>query len=375
MSPGPHYEERLLDALLAIPGLYDPTMGQANRRMLLRYLPDEPVAAIPSFPAPLADLNAIVTHAAGMGQLLDSGEWALAIVTRNALRFARGGEPGRALELLLAEFDTRATRAAPLLVPEIVIGQDERLPVHFLERGLEASRSVAKVLVTRVLNGVRQRGNASLVSGTGWLVAPDLLLTNHHVVEARDPGEAPASDADFRAQAGIASVWFGYDDREAEHRDYEGWELVHASWALDYALLRFTSAGDGGTPLSVWGHLSVVPTTSELAKGDRLNIIQHPQGGPKRIAIRSNFYVDRNPTAGEPYRIRYLTDTEPGSSGSPVFDDDWRVVALHHAAVQVPEERYRGEVVKFNNQGVLLDAILGDMPDPTRGEVRRAQGW
>jgi hypothetical protein len=343
--------------------------------MLLRHLPDGPVSAIPSFPAPLADLNGIVTHADGMGQLLDSGEWALAIVTRNALRFARGDESGRALEVLLAELETRATRAAPFPVPEIVVGRDERLPVHFLERGLGASRSVAKVLVTRVFNGVRQSGNASLVSGTGWLVAPELLLTNHHVVEARGPGEAPASDPDLRAQAAGASVWFGFDNYDAEHQVYDEWELVHANRPLDYALLRSTSAVEGLLPLSAWGYLLVAPETPELTKGYRLNIIQHPQGGPKRIAIRSNFYVDRYASAGEPSRIRYLTDTEPGSSGSPVLDDEWRVVALHHAAVQVPQERYRGEVVKFNNQGVLLDGILRDMPGPAREEIRRAQGW
>lgn len=30
----------------------------------------------------------------------------------------------------------------------------------------------------------------------------------------------------------------------------------------------------------------------------------------------------------------YLTDTLPHSSGSPVFNSEWEVVALHHAGVQ-----------------------------------------
>ena len=29
-------------------------------------------------------------------------------------------------------------------------------------------------------------------------------------------------------------------------------------------------------------------------------------------------------------RVRYRTNTDPGSSGSPVFTMDWDLVALHH---------------------------------------------
>src|SRR4051794_22721028 len=202
MGPGPDYHDKLLDALLAVPAFNDPLAGPANRTVLLNRLPAGPVAAIPRYPAPMTDLNSIVAHAAGMGQLLDSGEWALAIVTRNALRFARGAEPGKVLAALLAELETSAT-PQPAPIPEIVIGQDERLPIRFLERGLEVSRSVAKVLVTRVLNGKVQTGSGSRASGTGWMIAPGLLMTTHHVIEARDPRfEAPAGESDFRAQAG-----------------------------------------------------------------------------------------------------------------------------------------------------------------------------
>ena len=207
------------------------------------------------------------------------------------------------------------------------------------------------------------------------MIAPGLLMTNHHVIEARDiPFETAASDSDFRAQAKTAEVWFGYHDDETEHRDYAGWELVHAGRALDYALLRSTGPIGAGQPLSDWGFLRVASDLPELTKGFRLNIIQHPQGGPKRIAIRSNFYFDRYSTITEPDRLRYLTDTEPGSSGSPVFDDGWRVLALHHAAVPVPKEIYRGEVIKYNNQGVCIAAILKGLPAPIYGEVAAAQG-
>jgi V8-like Glu-specific endopeptidase len=377
MGPDPDYHDKLLDVLLDVTAFNDPLAGLANRTMLLHRLPAGPVAAIPRYPAPITDLNSIVTHAAGMGQLLDSGEWALAIVTRNASRFARGTDAERALAALLAELETRAAPPPQATIPEIVIGQDERLPVRFLGRGLEASLSVAKILVTRVLNGKLETGSGSRVSGTGWMIAPGLLLTNHHVIEARDSRiEAPAADADFLAQAKTADVWFDYHDESAQYWDYAGWELAHASRKLDYALLRSMSPAKAASrALSDWGFLTVVPERPELTRGARLNIIQHPQGGPKRLAIRSNFYFDCYSTAKEPDRLRYLTDTEPGSSGSPVFGDDWRVLALHHAAVAIPEEKYRGEVIKYNNQGICMVAIMRDLPSPISREIGTAQGW
>ena len=133
--------------------------------------------------------------------------------------------------------------------------------------------------------------------------------------------------------------------------------------------------GAASRPLSDSGIPPGRPRAAELKRGSRLNIIQHPQGDSKRIAIRSNFYFDFHSTAQEPDRLRYLTDTEPGSSGSPVFGDDWRVVALHHAAVAIPEEKYRGEVIKYNNQGICMAAIMMDLPSPISREIGGAQGW
>jgi V8-like Glu-specific endopeptidase len=36
-------------------------------------------------------------------------------------------------------------------------------------------------------------------------------------------------------------------------------------------------------------------------------------------------------------RLRYRNNTEPGSSGSPVFTLAWELVALHHAGAPGPE--------------------------------------
>lgn len=370
-QPSSDFSDKLLDILLTIPALNN----SANRDILLRNLPRGPVSAISRSAAPMADLHSIISNAEALGQLSHSGEWALAIVARNALRFARETQAGRELEILLAELEILPSDTHVAPIEEVVIGQDERVPISFLEQGLLAARAVAKVLVPRIINGVSQEGNGY---GSGWLIGPDLLVTNYHVIAARDSQFEPdVTAADFEAQALKTTVWFDYLDWDREHSDYSCTELVHFNPELDYALLRLSLTPQYGPdkPLSSWGYLSLPHLPPMLVKGNRLNIIQHPLGGPKRFAIRSNFYVDTISTAEGPHRVRYLTDTEPGSSGAPVFSDAWQVVALHHASVRVPKTQYKGDVIKYNNQGVLIHPILESLPDAIRQEIKIAQKW
>jgi endonuclease G len=83
-------------------------------------------------------------------------------------------------------------------------------------------------------------------------------------------------------------------------------------------------------------------------RNDPVTIIQHPLGAPKKIGILANLVVQ----VETPY-LYYTTDTMRGSSGSPVLDTNWNVVALHRAAGKwsKSEERY------LNNQGVLMSEI------------------
>lgn len=64
-----------------------------------------------------------------------------------------------------------------------------------------------------------------------------------------------------------------------------------------------------------WGYLRLLDSMV-YASEEHLNIIQHPQGRRKEVALQkntiSNIYTNR---------IRYTTDTEPGSSGSSVFNN------------------------------------------------------
>ena len=72
--------------------------------------------------------------------------------------------------------------------------------------------------------------------------------------------------------------------------------------------------------------------------------------------------------------FQYLTDTLRGSSGSPVLNDEWEVVGLHRASRTLPENVYlKGEMIRYNNLGVRMHAIVRHLPNALRDEIVAAQ--
>ena len=68
--------------------------------------------------------------------------------------------------------------------------------------------------------------------------------------------------------------------------------------------------------------------------------------------------------------VQYVTSTNPGSSGSPVLDDGWHVVGLHHAGGYIPEPT-TGRFYS-RNEGILISRILDDMPPEIRERIDAA---
>jgi V8-like Glu-specific endopeptidase len=86
-----------------------------------------------------------------------------------------------------------------------------------------------------------------------------------------------------------------------------------------------------------------------------VQIIQHPNGEEKQLAYRANIVVHSDTTY-----LQYLTDTLPGSSGSPVFNRDWKLVALHHAGGP-PGGIVVGTGQFVRNQGIQVSLINQDL--------------
>jgi hypothetical protein len=302
---------------------------------------------------------------------LVSGEVPLSKWLNNAILLA-GGAPQElvfrnALEKLavdrvsaaMAEPDVDETPRTASGSLEIAIDEDDTLGVAFLLQGALAARSVAKLRVHRHFDGAPSfiaAGKPDWSLGTGWMIGPQLLITNYHVVNARGPREAAASDADFEAQAEATEADFDYVGDEAMTMTVPTLECAASDRDLDYAVLRLDAAAADRPALRLRGNPLTRPPGSALR--ERVNVLQHPDGDPMRLGFRNNFVV-----TGSVDRLSYLTDTRGGSSGSPICDDAWFVAGLHRGWRTIEGEPVDvwGRQIRQENYGTPIGRILAHL--------------
>ena len=125
----------------------------------------------------------------------------------------RAGELARGTQLLEADVFTKyearvaaqasgqktipnPTQLREVVNNEDIVHQDDMVDFSFLEAGAFAGKSVCKVFVPRYMNGaaVSQNGKPRRTLGTGWLLAKDLVITNHHVVHFRKADESAGNE-------------------------------------------------------------------------------------------------------------------------------------------------------------------------------------
>ncbi|WUN89346.1 serine protease [Streptomyces bobili] len=248
----------------------------------------------------------------------------------------------------------RAQPLAALAAYERILGLSKELQAwSFLPRGARAARTVARISVRE---NVRE-----LPLGTGFLVSPRLLMTNHHVLT--DAETARQCFVEFDAQVTVDNTPQTPTRLEL---DPEGFFV--ADQRLDFALVLVAASPEQPPPGKTfgWNRLSAQP--GKLVIGEPVNIVGHPRGRLKEIALRDNRIQVRLDDF-----LQYTTDTEPGNSGSPVFNDQWEIVALHHTGVPKADEQGRvlrrdGQVWQpgdgedaidwVSNEGVRIDSIL-----------------
>jgi hypothetical protein len=107
-------------------------------------------------------------------------------------------------------------------VLEKIFGENTLRPIAFLAWGLEVSRSVAYV---RVTDGMK------CWSGTCFMVAPSLVMTNHHVIQ--NASQLPGIVVRFNYQQDLLG-------RDQETKDYIAAPngLFHTNQSLDYTLFE-----------------------------------------------------------------------------------------------------------------------------------------
>ena len=173
--------------------------------------------------------------------------------------------------------------------------------------------------------------------GTAFLVASDVVMTNYHVIEPFLNSGADKVNVRFDYEVGLDGASF------AQGRSCKlavDWRLIDSPLKdLDFALIRLAEpAGEDAVPGGKRGTLK--PTCKTLQEGNPLMILQHPDAEPLKLAIGSVVKTDAGSN-----RFSYTVNTEPGSSGSPVFNSGLDLVGLHHWGATP-------------NRGVRMAAIL-----------------
>ena len=221
---------------------------------------------------------------------------------------------------------------------EAIFGPDRMVTLKWYKQGLDQCSSIARI--------EKQNGKGH---GTGWMVNasdffPDrndvLLLTNEHVISDVDPhptaifhGDAKAN---FQALGEVLKVK----------------EIV---WSRPYTDLDATFVSLEGVPKAqpLILHQRAMQMTQPPKPAPRLYIIGHPAGRDLEISLQDNHLLACNNKF-----LHYRTPTEPGSSGSPVFEPDgWRVTALHHKGSKLMP-RIDGVAGSYEaNEGIAILAL------------------
>ncbi|WP_431818132.1 trypsin-like peptidase domain-containing protein [Gordonia jacobaea] len=210
----------------------------------------------------------------------------------------------------------------------VVAGQPSFLEISSLSLGLDRARSVCRLIATY------QTGRAS---GTGFLIGDDLILTCLHVLYDKSGCRAQKVEAWFDYETDASgmpkSVFVAECDPDSivgEHED-------------DWAVVRTVD------PMAErYGCLNLADAPAPEVD-DRVFIIQHPYGQTKKVAFNHNLVR----YTSERY-FQYWTDTDKGSSGSPVFNESWQVIGLHHYSVRAPD----ADRVNIRNQGRSIKFIV-----------------
>gem|GEM_PF-2394194 len=238
---------------------------------------------------------------------------------------------------------------------------------------VERAKSVAKILTP-------QLGPC----GTGFLIKasdihPDygdqnLLLTNAHVIwdknwnsnltgehNALDPEEARVV---FEAEQphGVSNIYTC--QKEAI------WQSP--SYLHDVCLIPLNESVSH-MPAVPLAHPTVEITASSSENGNegtQVAVVGHPRNESLSLSImgsienQNGVVVDYGPVRKgdkDPIFLHYKTPTQPGNSGSPVFDtNNWRLVGIHHAGFNELKGRPKLNSVvgnNFANEGIFIGSI------------------
>ncbi len=228
---------------------------------------------------------------------------------------------------------------------ERMMGKRDIVSINFFARGLQAAKAICRI---KTLGLPGQPPDYA----TGFLVTSGLMITNNHVLP--DPETASRSLAEFDFELDTNFV-----ERRGRIYPFAPIEAFYTSAELDFTIVAISPMAHDGTPISEFGVLPLIPMSGKGLAGEYVSIIQHPAGGTKQVVVRENRIISLDkkkfPEIREEF-MHYTADTERGSSGSPVFNDQWDLIGIHHLAIVDRDNRGR----PLNKQDKLWTESDGD---------------
>jgi hypothetical protein len=233
---------------------------------------------------------------------------------------------------------------------EASIGRYLTNPASLLQILSDRRRAVA--LITA--EGTNYKGETGRWSGTGFIVGPNLLLTNHHVLHTVEVARRAKIEFDYEISAENLLVGDGSPIP------------VSQNFQLDPSRLFVTSPTIGGLDFTfIWiedlaaqkfGIIPLERSSFTVNRRDQAFIVHHPDGQHKQVSLDDTDILGIEATV-----IHYSSDTLEGSSGAPVFDRRGRLIALHHASREMSVTLPDGGAANRVNEGIKIAAIALDL--------------
>jgi len=258
----------------------------------------------------------------------------------NALLKCEGGRVELSPQTVSAQF-TASGEFKTDKTFEKVFGTDSFTGLESYRLGLERCRAIALIRIPGEARGF----------GTGFLIRGGelhpsygdelLLMTNAHVI-SDDPRSIRPSEAEVIFEA-LDGVMCGIE------------KILWSSppTQCDATLLRLNMSDETAPLLKQVAPYPVMKDPPALNEKARVCIIGHPGGAGLSLSLQDNLLLDY-----DEQRMHYRTPTENGSSGSPVFNKQWKVVGLHHKGdSRMP--KLNGKPGAYEaNEGIRISAII-----------------
>lgn len=217
--------------------------------------------------------------------------------------------------------------------------------IHFLDLAKAASRSVGRVIF-----------KDERPQGSGFMISPFLFITNNHVIPTKEDAKQFLLqfnyEQDYRLVKQESSLFELSPDlffKTAPEDD------------LDFTVVAIGKKVSGKLDIGDFGYIPLFESGNKHIKGIFVNCIQHPEGNFKQLVVRENRLLARTDQT-----LIYSSDTMPGSSGSPVFNDDWEVIAIHHWGEPYKALLNQPDGLPNNgNEGIRISAIVGYLKNLT----------